>query len=149
MQAERHLQLLGGRPEGIVIFGIKREILGRRGPNQRARQTLLGRIGQIPSGLLRIVERDQRQALEPLGGVRAKFRKPIVVDLKASSLKSRVADPKHAKAQGGVEHVAGDAVQVHVFHSLRRVPTAAMRASVGKAFEELLQLLERFVGAEA
>ena len=112
-------------------------------------KAFLRAVRQIGRGLLGIIERNQPQTLQPLGRIAAELGEPIVVDLETGALKARVFDPEHAKTERGVQHIAGDAVLIHVFDALRRIPAAAVRAGIGEAFQQLLQFFQRLVGAEA
>jgi hypothetical protein len=55
-------------------------------------------------------------------------------------LEPGVLQPEEAEAEGGVEHVRLDAIQLVVLETLRRDPAAGARVGVGGLGEELGQL---------
>src|SRR4029079_12903739 len=108
----------------------------------RSRQSFLRAIREIARSLLRIVEGDETEALQTFGRMAAELGQPVVVNLKTGALKAGVFDPKHAKSQRRVQHIALDAVLIHILQPLPRIPAAAVRARVRKTLEQLVELIE-------
>ncbi len=141
--------LLGRGPERIVQFRVERQCVRRRRPHDRAGQAFPRALPKVRHGLLGIIQGYQSQTFQPLGRIAAKFGEPIVVDLKTGALKTAISDPEHTKPERGVEHIACDTVLVHVFESLRRIPTAAVRSGVREVFQQVPQFFDRLVGAKS
>ena len=87
-----------------------------------------------------VVDRDRRNADQPVGVDAAIIDQPIIVNAKARFLQSGIVEREKIQAQGRIEHFGAQAVGFHFFHPGIRVPAAGMLL---EAFADLMRRKER------
>src|SRR5713226_6608611 len=148
MQRKREVMIGGGLPERIVDAVAVWLVLRRRAPDHRAAQTLLRATLQLLNPRWNIFERNQRRADQALGIVRAELREPVVVRAETCALQVGVAQVEERHAEGSVEHLGLDAIDILILDALGRVPSARTRCLVA-SFHVLLQFFAAAAGTEA
>ena len=126
----------------------ERFVRRRRAPDHRAPQSQLGDPLEFARAVGDIFERDQRDAHQTVGIIRAKLRQPVVVGFEARGLQSGVFDSEQRHAQGGVQHFGANPVDFLVLDSLHRVPMALGMIALG-LFHEIDQILAAAAGGES
>ena len=87
VQMHRHLEILGRRPELLVVVGPERQVRVRRLPDERALEPRLGAALQFLDRLVDVVHGDGRHPHQPVGRHRAIVHHPVVVGAKRHLLK--------------------------------------------------------------
>src|SRR5207247_6322535 len=90
MQVDGHVQILGRRPELIVVFRAKRQVRMRRLPDDRALQAGFGAPLQLFYRLINVVNRDSSNTDQALGRHLTMLNQPIVIHPDAGLLPSSV-----------------------------------------------------------
>ena len=103
----------------------------------------LAQRSSLLSAFLRIVERDEGEALQAPGSIAAIRRQPVVVHAEAGALQCGIFEPEQPESQGRVEHLRLHPVQFHIGQALGRVPPARAGVGVGASFEKGGQFLRR------
>src|SRR5216683_2073632 len=106
MEADRHPEVLRGRPKAVVGTIAIGTFGGRLAPDHRAFETLFGRALHLARCLFGIVQRDERNAGEPLAIMCAIVGEPIVVCGETRSAQSAVFELEQLHPEARVEHLA-------------------------------------------
>ncbi len=114
VQAERHVERLGGSPERFVFGLVVAPVLERMLGDHRSGEAHAGGALQLPDAVLDIVQVDHRDALEPRPVRAAKVGEPVVVRAKDGGHQRSVRHPEVKEALGWIQHLAGDPVELHV-----------------------------------
>ena len=138
MQRERHLELLRGGPEGVIVMMRVGSILGRRGPDEGAFEPHLGAALEFAARAVNVEQRNHREAGEPARRVTTELSAPVVVNAEAVFLECGVFNPEQYKApHRGVKH--GRVHPVEFPMSLRRAagshpPAGALSSPASRNF---------------
>ena len=124
MQADRHVQLLGGRPEGIVLGAAIRLFARRRTPDHDAPHTVPGPPLQLLDAGLNVFERNQRDPEQAFRVIAAKFAQPVVIGPKTRLLELGVVQTEQRHAERGVQDLGLNPINLLVLDPLGRVPAA-------------------------
>ena len=124
VQAERHVEILGGRPERLVLRLVVAPILGRVLRDHGAGEAPLGGAFQLHDAVPDVVHVDHGDALEPRGVRAAEIGEPVVVGAEDRRHQRRVRHLEVEQALRRVEHLAGHPVEPHVREMLVRVVPA-------------------------
>ena len=130
MQADRQVQILGGRPERIKGGIAVGHLPGRGRVDHDPAQAFVGHALQLAYGLLDILHGNQTQTNQALGGVTDKFGYPVVIGPEARPLKVGVFEVEEEHAEGRVQHFSLDPVDILILEPFDRVPTARTRLLV-------------------
>lgn len=149
MQADRSAKVLGCGPERIIKRVGVGLIRGRRGPNQRALMPDVVAAAQLAHSRIDVVERDERQTDQAPGRIRAVLRQPIAIGAEASALQRSIAYPKLAEAEGGIDNLGLDSVEIHILETLGGIPSAAPRVFVGRGSKEGGELFGLLTGTQS
>ena len=94
MKADRHLQVLCGGPQFVVMIRAQRQIRMWRLPDQRTSHAHLPRALELRHRMVDVVGGDAGETDEPVRGDRAVLDEPVVVGAEARLLQRRVVQPE-------------------------------------------------------
>src|SRR5712691_7032435 len=140
VHADGRFQVLGRRPEFVVVAGMKREIRMGRLPDQRAPEPRLAAAFQLLDRVVDVINRDGRNADEAVPGDAAVFDQPIVVKAKARFLQPGILESIETQEERRIEHLGGETVDFHLPDPRVRIlsPLAPL-----ESFAELVRRKER------
>src|SRR2546422_8486134 len=124
MHADGRIELLGRRPEFVVVTGMKRQIRMGRLPDQCALEPRLVAALQLLDGTVDVVDGDGRNADEALAVHAAVFDQPVVEEEKARFLHSGVMKGIETQQQRRIEPLGAQAVDFHLPDPRVRVRSA-------------------------
>ena len=120
MDADRHVQLLGLGPEGVIV-GVGVGLVGRRERHhKRAPAAVLDRPFQLAGRLLGIAKGDVSNGNQPPGRIAAEVRHPAVVGSGIGGLESQIAQILGLpdQAQAGIHNRLVQPLGVHALQAL-------------------------------
>src|SRR6266545_2619703 len=110
MQAHRSIQILTRAPKLIVVAGVEGEIRMGRLPNDRAFQSGFVASLEFFDAVIDVIDRNGRNADQPIRIDAAVIDKPVVVDAEASFLQTGIVESEKIEHQGRIEHFSAKAV---------------------------------------
>ena len=135
MQVDGHVQILGRRPELIVMLRVKRQVRMRRLPDDQALQAGFGAALELFYRLINVVNRDSGNTDQALGRHLAILDQPIVVCPEAGLLQFSIIHGEVRQQIGGVEHFCAETIGFHLFDSARWIRAAGMGLKTFSDFE--------------
>src|SRR5712692_4581177 len=126
VQVHRHVQVLRGFPERIVIVARKWQMLRRYLPDQTPNQSCLLAPLQLLDGGFDIIQRDHRNPDQPPRRHFAVLDQPVVGDLKTGFLYIGIFQGKKTKPKSGIEHLGRYAIDLHLAQARLGVPATGL-----------------------
>ena len=142
VQADGHIEVLRGSPEGFVFRAVVAPVLLRVLGYHCRRHAQFGAALQLGDSLGYVVQVDHCHALEPVGVAGAEFRQPVVVDAEDGRHQARVGDLEIEQALRWVQQFAGDSIYFHVADVLGGVIPSDMNVLEAAVGGNLLRVLE-------
>src|SRR5262245_3079439 len=112
----------------------------RRLPDDRAFQSGFMAALEFFEAVVDVVNRNSRDADQPMGVDAAVIDQPIVVNPKAGFLQAGIVESKEIEHQGRIEHFSAEPIGFHFFHSGVGVPATGMLL---EAFADLMRRKQR------
>src|SRR5439155_13825683 len=140
VHADRRIQVLGCRPEFIVVAGMKREIRMWRLRDKAASEPRLAAAFQLLDRVIHVIDRDGGNADEAVPGHAAVLDQPIVIEAKAGFLQPGILESIQTQQERRIEHLGGEAVDLHLPDPRGRIlpPLAPL-----ESFAQLVRRKER------
>src|SRR5712692_3713429 len=126
VQVHRHVQVLRGLPERIVIVARKWQMLRRYLPDQTPNQPCLLAPFQLLDGVFDIIQRDHRNPDQPSRRHFAVLDQPVISDMKTGFLHFGIFQGKKTKPKGGIEHLGRYAIDLHLTQTRLGIPATGL-----------------------
>src|SRR6266540_1223269 len=104
MQTHGSIELLARGPEFVVMTGVKGEIGMGCLPNNRALESRFVASLELFDAVIDVIDRNGRNADEPIRIDAAVVDKPVIVDAKASFLQTGIIESEEIEHQGRIKH---------------------------------------------
>src|SRR4029453_4614069 len=114
MQIHRHVEILGSRPELIVMFRMKRQVRMRRLPDDRSLKAGLRATLQLLYRPVDVINRDRSDTNQTIGSNVTIIKQPIVVRSETGLLKLCVVHGEGGQQIGWVKHPSAWPVGLHL-----------------------------------
>ena len=124
VQGDGHVQVLGARPQGVVVARREGKLRGGDLPHHHSGHPGLAAALHLFDGRLDPVRREQAEADEPVRGRRTVVRQPVVVDPGARLFQVAVAEDERLQAVRRIQHLRADPVAGHLVDPFRLVHPA-------------------------
>ena len=131
VQRERHVDVLRGRPEAVVVARTERCPRRRRHGDQRAGEPEVAAADQLAGGVVDVVDVDHRDALEAAVVLAAELGEPVVVGLHRRAHDFGVGHRVQHEALARIDHRTPHAVGLALVDvtDAGRTPRGAPRRS--------------------
>ena len=131
VHGDRNAQRFGALPEGLVAGALDRTPgVGIRTEKRAAKAESCDAALELGDRCVDVVEREQRDADQPLRIRATEVCEPIVVGATQSRVERRVRDLGEEEAQGRIQDADVDFLEVHVAQALLRIEATRRQAAI-------------------
>ena len=127
MQTNRHLKILGGGPNSLIMWEIKRQLIRGSQPNCRADQAVLSASRHLRDRKINVPQRNASDPPEPIWEHTGNTDQPIVIDCSDRWRDFTILFTEDQIAEAGIKDFASYVIHRQVSQALGRVPATRSR----------------------